>query len=339
MGSTALYSFIGVVAIVAVSVREHQLALRENATQARLHHLEYKLRLLQDTTVTVARQESLLEEGVGNLAASLGELVEERTAGYEALASRVEDVETVQAEDRKRRLLQAEEEAASYDSDTADAIGQATVWLRADQSQVVLGEGADTNLYRSNANELCTDGDLRVGGKIVGVSKVNGVDVGRLAKKVTDLRRELADFVPACPRGMVEIAGSYCVHPETPFAKGKTWHEALVQCADQGLRLCSQAELMNAIGAGALRTYPLAAGDFWYLTGSQALVQANTDQADAPLYSIAYRKTGPNDGADEHYTSYLEHAWATTVCCTAATNVAKLLGKDAYLGTANGAAE
>ena len=160
-----------------------------------------------------------------------------------------------------------------------------------------------------------------------------------LKRKDRDLRRELADFVEACPRGMTEVANSFCVHPETPFARGKTWHEGLVACADQGLRLCSEAELMNAVGAGALKTYPLAAGDFWYLSGSQALVQANADQPDAPLYSVAYRRTSPDDGADEHYTAYLEHAWATTVCCTAASSVAKLLGRDAYLSTGTGAGE
>ena len=49
-----------------------------------------------------------------------------------------------------------EAEAGEWDAATAENIGKATLWMRADASQLVLGEEADTNFYRSQANELCT---------------------------------------------------------------------------------------------------------------------------------------------------------------------------------------
>lgn len=121
----------------------------------------------------------------------------------------------------------------------------------------------------------------------------------------------------SCPDGLVPVAG-FCIQPESPYPTATyDWAGSLGVCADDGLRMCSQTELVTALHVGALRMYDFAEKDAWYVSGSQAEntpgaggpnqvcdVQGNHDQPDHPIYSVQCN----------HEKEWITD-WRHTVCC------------------------
>jgi len=139
---------------------------------------------------------------------------------------------------------------------------------------------------------------------------------GQVLKRVSGAWACADDIAVGCPVGTVRMTG-FCIQPETNQAPGLDWWAQLSGCQAQGLRLCSQTEVVTVLHAGVLRQYDFSVRDAWYSTGSQSEtapgatgenqtcdVQGNTNQPSHPQYSVQCQH-------EKAWTS----AWRTTICC------------------------